>query len=145
MVESIVGDIANRRLLVAEEDVPTGTGYRVYDPDGRYLGQNMGVGEFAAQAEGLALWACPDGSGYWIGTDQFIDRSLFRVYDRQSLAPLGAFAGKLTAMTDGVWLSPTPSARFPAGVFYAADRDEAVAAFSWRDIAQALDLRERCD
>lgn len=145
MVESIVGDMANGRLLVAEEDVPTGTGYRIYDPNGRYLGQDLGVGEFTAQAEGLALWACPDGSGYWIGADQFVDRTLFRVYDRQSLAPRGAFSGKATAMTDGVWLSSAPSARFPAGVFYAADRDEAVAAFGWREIARALDLRERCD
>jgi len=145
MVESIVGDVANGRLLVAEEDVATGTGYRVYDLDGRYTGRDLGVGEFRAQAEGLALMACADGSGYWIGSDQFIDRSLFRVYDRQTLEPRGAFAGQSTAMTDGIWLAQTPSARFPAGVLYAADRDQAVAAFDWRDIATALSLRERCD
>jgi 3-phytase len=145
VVESIVGDVANGRLLVAEEDVATGTGYRVYGLDGRYGGRDLGVGEFAAQAEGLALWACPDGSGYWIGADQFTDRTLFRLYDRQTLEARGAFAGASTGMTDGIWLSQSPSARFPAGVLYAADKDEAVAAFDWRDVAKALGVRERCD
>jgi 3-phytase len=145
VVESLAGDLANDRLLVAEEDVATGTGYRVYDGAGRYTGRDVGVGAFAAQAEGVALWACEDGSGYWIGADQFTDRTLFRVYDRRTLAAVGAFAGRATAMTDGVWLSQAPSARFPAGVLYASDRDEAIAAFDWRDVASALGLRERCD
>lgn len=145
VVESLAGDLANDRLLVAEEDVATGTGYRVYDGAGRYTGRDVGVGAFAAQAEGVALWACEDGSGYWIGADQFADRTLFRVYDRRTLAAVGAFAGRATAMTDGVWLSQAPSARFPAGVLYASDRDEAIAAFDWRDVASALGLRERCD
>lgn len=144
VVESIVGDVANDRLLVAEEHGGTGTGYRLYGFDGRYAGRDLGVGEFKAQAEGLALWACEDGSGYWIGADQFSDRTLFRVYDRQSLEARGAFAGRATAMTDGIWLAQAPSVRFPAGVLYAADRDEAIAAFDWRDIATALGLRERC-
>lgn len=145
MAESIVGDVAHGRLLVAEEHVATGTGYRVYGLDGRYAGADLGVGLFAAQAEGLALFACDDGSGYWIASDQFTDRTLFRVFDRETLAARGAFSGRATAMTDGVWLARAPSARFPAGAFFAADRDQSVAAFDWRDIAAALDLRERCD
>ena len=145
IVESIVGDPTHGRLLVAEEDVATGTGLRVYGLDGRYAGADIGVGTFAAQAEGLALFACEDGSGYWIAADQFVDRTLFRVFDRQTLAARGAFAGRATAMTDGVWLAQGPSARFPAGALYAADRDQSVAAFDWRDVAGALDLRERCD
>ena len=119
VVESIAGDVANNRLLVAEEDVPTGTGYRVYGFDGGYAGRDIGVGEFGAQAEGIALWACPDGSGYWLASDQFKDTTLFRVYDRKTLEAKGRFAGRDTGMTDGVWLSQAPSTRFPAGVFYA--------------------------
>ena len=145
VVESITGDVANGRLLVAEENVPTGTGYRVYGFDGRYAGRDVGVGEFRAQAEGIALWSCADGSGYWIAADQFRDDTLFHVYDRQTLEPKGRFAGENTGLTDGVWLSPAPSARFPAGVFYASNRDEALSAFDWRDIVRALGLRERCD
>ena len=99
---------------------------------------------FKAQAEGLALWACADGSGYWIATDQFKDRSLFHVFDRQDLAYRGAFAGEKTANTDGVWLHQAATARFPAGVFYAVHDDMGVAAFDWRDVAKALDLRADC-
>ena len=145
IVETIVGDVANGRLMVAEEHVPTGTGYRMYGIAGEFAGASLGIGDFAAQAEGLALFACEDGSGYWIGADQFTDRTLFRVFDRVSLEARGAFAGRATALTDGVWLSMAPSARFPAGVLYASDRDQSVAAFDWRDIARALELRERCE
>lgn len=144
VVESIATDPANERLLIAEEDVPTGTGYRIYSPAGEFTGKNLGVGEFKAQAEGLALWACGDGSGYWVGTDQFTDRSLFRVYDRRTLEFLGAFAGKTTAATDGIGLSQAPTTRFPAGVLYAAHDDQAVSAFDWRSIASALALRTEC-
>lgn len=144
VVESVVGDPAHGRLLVAEEDVPTGTGYRVYDLEGRYAGRDMGVGVFSAQAEGLALWACPDGSGVWIGADQFHDRSVFHVFDRATLAPLGQFAGEATSLTDGLWLSQAPSARFPAGVLYASNGDAAFSAFDWRDIARSLGLPETC-
>ncbi len=145
VVESIAGDVANGRLLVAEEDVPTGTGYRLYGLDGRYAGRDLGVGEFGAQAEGIALWACPDGSGYWVAADQFRDHTLFHVYDRETLDAKGRFAGRNTGLTDGVWLSQAPSARFPAGVLYASNRDESLSAFDWRDIASTLQLRQRCD
>ena len=104
MVESIAGDPVNGRLLIAEEDVRAGTALRVYTFAGEYSGRNLGFGLIRAQAEGIALWACADGSGYWIATDQFADRSVFHVFDRHSLAHLGAFASKRIANTDGIWL-----------------------------------------
>ncbi len=142
--ESIWGDPAHDRLLISEEDLRTGTAVREYGLDGGYRGRTIGLGRFQAQAEGLALWACADGSGYWLATDQFKDRSLFHVYDRRTLEPLGAFAGRTVANTDGVWLHQAPTARFPKGVFYAVHDDMAVGAFDWRAIAAALDLREDC-
>jgi 3-phytase len=142
--ESLWGDAAHDRVLVAEEDVATGTGYLEYSLEGSFKGGSVGVGAFKAQAEGLALWACDDGSGYWIATDQFKDRSLFHVFDRVTLAPLGAFAGETIANTDGVWLHQAATQRFPAGVFYAVHDDMGVGAFDWRDIAKALNLRESC-
>lgn len=145
MAESVWGDEHHDRLLVAEEHVPTGTALRVYDLAGDYTGMTIGLGQFRAQAEGIALWACPDGSGYWIATDQFTDRSVFHVFDRESLVHLGAFAGETVANTDGIWLHAAGVPRFPDGVFYAVHNDEAVAAFDWRDIAAALDLRVRCE
>ncbi len=142
IAESVFGDEANARLMIAEEDVAVGTQLREYGMDGRYRGRNVGTGLFKAQAEGMTLLSCSDGSGYWIATDQFKDRSVFQVFDRQSLAHVGAFAGRVTANTDGVWLDQRGDARFPGGVFYALHDDQAVAAFDWRDIARTLRLKE---
>ena len=141
--ESVWGDPAHDRLLVAEEDVAIGTAVREYGMDGGYRGRDIGKGLFKAQAEGIALWQCADGSGYWITTDQFKDRSLFHVWDRETLAHVGAFAGRVVGNTDGIWLHQGATARFPRGVFFAVHDDQAVAAFDWRDIAAALQL-EAC-
>jgi 3-phytase len=145
IAESVFGDVEHDRLLLAEEDVATGTRLREYGLDGRYRGRDIGADLFKAQAEGMALMRCAGGgldtgTGFWIATDQFKDRSLFHVFDRVTLKHLGAFAGKKTANTDGVWLDQSGDARFPQGVFYAVDDDQAVAAFDWRDIAAALSL-----
>ena len=142
--ESLMGDPAADRVLVAEEDIATGTALREYDLEGRYRGRTIGQGTFKAQAEGIALWSCPDGSGYWIATDQFKDRSVFHVYDRRSLEHLGAFAGAKVGNTDGIWLHQAASKTFPRGAFYAVHDDMAVGAFDWMRIADALSLREAC-
>lgn len=140
IAESVFGDVGHDRLLLAEEDVDTGTRLREYGLDGKYRGRDIGADLFKAQAEGMALMQCADGTGFWIATDQFKDRSLFHVFDRVTLKHLGAFAGQKTANTDGVWLDQSADARFPQGVFYAVDDDQAVAAFDWRDVAGALSL-----
>jgi len=142
IAESVFGDVANNRLLIAEEDVAVGTQLREYGLDGRYRGRNIGTGLFKAQAEGMALLQCADGSGYWIATDQYKDRSLFHVFDRRTLEHVGAFAGRVTANTDGVWLDQRSDVRFPRGVFYALHDDQAVAAFDWRDVVRALRLKD---
>ncbi|MGH8084073.1 MAG: phytase [Lysobacter sp.] len=144
ITESLLGDPAHGRLLISEEDQAGGTLLREYGLDGKFRGRNIGADVFQAQAEGIALWQCEDGSGYWIATDQFADRSLFHVFDRASLEHLGAFAGNTVANTDGVWLQQAPTARFPAGVFYAVNDDQGVGAFDWRDIASALRLKVDC-
>lgn len=143
--ESLWGDPAHDRLLIAEEDVATGTAVREYDLAGRYRGRTLGLGLFRAQAEGIALWQCADGSGYWIATDQYKDRSLFHVFDRVTLRHLGAFAGETVANTDGIWLHQAGTRRFPQGVFYAVHDDQGVGAFDWREVAAALKLRATCD
>lgn len=140
--ESLFGDVEHNRLLVAEEDVPTGTRLREYDLQGKYLGRDVGVGNYVAQAEGIALMRCAGGAGWWVASDQFADRTVFHLFDRQTLAHAGSFAGEVTGLTDGVWLDPRGDARFPQGAFYASHLDQGVAAFDWRDIASALDLPE---
>jgi len=142
--ESIWGDPTHDRLLIAEEDVGIGTALREYSLAGEFRGRTIGLDHFGAQAEGIALWTCDDGSGYWLATDQFKDRSLFHVYDRASMDYVGAFAGEAVANTDGVWLHQPATPRFPNGVFYAVHDDMAVAAFDWNDIAAALQLRQSC-
>ncbi|KAF1690983.1 phytase [Pseudoxanthomonas taiwanensis] len=140
--ESLFGDEAHDRLLVAEEDVPTGTRLREYDLQGRYRGRDVGASQYRAQAEGIALLRCADGSGWWVGSDQFAARTVFHLFDRRSLAHAGSFAGEVTGLTDGIWLDERGDARFPQGVLYASHLDQAVAAFDWRDIAAALSLPE---
>src|SRR5690606_5981196 len=46
--ESLWGDPDNGRLLLAEEDVPTGTRLREYDLQGRYQGRDVGACVYAA-------------------------------------------------------------------------------------------------
>ncbi len=142
--ESLWGDEVHDRLLLAEEDQADGTRIKVYDLGGSFVGRDVGVGLFRAQAEGIALWACGDGSGYWVASDQFKDLTLFHVFDRQSLLHRGSFTGRTTANTDGIWLQQGPTTAFPAGVLYAVHDDQAVAAFDWRAIATALGLRADC-
>ncbi|HLS84416.1 MAG TPA: phytase [Arenimonas sp.] len=144
MVESIAGDPVHDRLLIAEEDLRAGTTLRVYDMAGRYTGRDLPPEHFTAQAEGVALWACPDGRGYWIATDQNADLTVFHVFDRRELGYLGSFTGQHAALTDGIWLHQAGTRAFPDGVLYVAHNDEAVAAFDWREIAKALDLKPRC-
>ncbi len=144
IAESVFGDALHNRLLLAEEDQASGTRIKVYDLAGSYTGTDLGAELFKAQAEGIARWDCADGSGYWIAADQYQDRSLFHVFDRQTLTHRGSFAGKTTANTDGVWLQQAPTRAFPDGVFYAIHDDQAVAAFDWRAIATAVGVRASC-
>ncbi len=144
-IESIVGDPLHDRLLIPEEFIDQEPGeIRVYDHAGRYTGTDLGQGLFGGQPEGLALYDCPDGSGYWIATDQQLESNRFHVFDRRSLEHLGTFHGHTVQFTDGVALHAVPTERFPAGAFYAVHHDQGVVAFDWRNIASALSLRASC-
>ena len=141
MVESIAGDTANDRLLIAEEDQRVGSTLREYTLDGLYRARSLPL--FDADAEGVALWACDAGEGYWIAVDQ-LRPTVFRVFDRTTLRPLKTFSGEVVANTDGEVLYAAGTPRFPAGALFALHDDKAVAAFDLRDIVRALGLSERC-
>ena len=141
MVESIAGDSVNDRLLIAEEDRRVGSTLREYTLEGMYRSHDLP--RFDADAEGIALWACDAGLGYWIAVDQ-VRPTIFRVFDRTSLEPLKTFSGQVVANTDGQVLYAAGSLRFPAGALFALHDDKAVAAFDLRDIVRALDLSDRC-
>ena len=86
------------------------------------------------------LKSCADGTGWWITTEQGKGRTVFHLFDRNTLGHTGAVTGKTVANTDGIWLLDTVSDRFPEGALYAVHDDQGVVAFDWRDIAGALDL-----
>jgi 3-phytase len=143
MVESIAGDPSNDRMLVADEDTRHLSTLREYSFDGRYTGRSLPQDSFGAQAEGVALWTCPDGSGYWIAVDQLAPLTIFHLFDRRTLAPVGSFTGAVTSHTDGVALHG-PSARCPGGELYAVHDDKALAAFDLRDVARTLRIAPSC-
>jgi 3-phytase len=134
------GDPEHNRLMIAEEDPAGGRVIKVYSFAGQFSGEIVGAGVFEVQPEGIALYRCGDGDGYWITTDQSDGRNVFHVFDRRSLAHAGAFQGVTTRNTDGIWLVPEPFPGFPAGAFFAVHDDQAVAAFDWRDVASVLGL-----
>jgi 3-phytase len=143
VVESLWGDPDQDRLMVAEEDPAGGRVLKVYSLDGRFSGTIVGDGIFRVQPEGIALYEC-GGDGYWITTDQGRERNVFHLFDRRSLAHVGAFSGITTLNTDGIWLARDPLPGFPAGALFAVHDDQAVAAFDWQAIATALDLPASC-
>ncbi|MEN1959547.1 phytase [Luteimonas sp. MJ246] len=140
VVESLWGDAANDRLLVAEEDETYANEFKVYDLAGNFSGRTIG-GEFLqAQAEGIMLKTCADGGGWWITTEQGKGRTAFHLFERDSLAHAGAVAGPTVANTDGIWLHDAPTTQFPDGVLYAVHDDQGAVAISWSEIASALAL-----
>jgi len=142
-VETIGVDAQNNRVVIAEELEPD-SHWKIYGLDGRFSGQVFGRGYFPHEAEGLALYACPDGGGYWVGTDQDEETNTFHVFDRRTLEHLGAFSGGTTRNTDGVALTQAGFGPFTAGAFYAVHNDGNIAAFSWAEIAEELGLRSDC-
>jgi len=143
VVESIWGDPANDRLLIAEEDETYANEFKVYSLDGRFTGRTFGRDVFKAQAEGVMLRTCGRG-GWWITTEQGKGRSVFHLFDRHTLRPVGAFQGNTVANTDGIWMLQAATKRFPQGALYAVHDDQGVVAFDWAEVARALSLPTGC-
>ncbi|OJH79298.1 MAG: phytase [Stenotrophomonas maltophilia] len=143
VVESIWGDPANDRLLIAEEDESYASEFKVYTLAGRFTGTTFGRDVFKAQAEGVMLRTCGK-DGWWITTEQGKQRSVFHLFDRHTLKPVGAFQGNTVANTDGIWMMQQPTPRFPHGALYAVHDDQGVVAFDWESIARQLALPLEC-
>jgi len=143
ITESIMVDTLLQRLMIAEED-ESDTQVKEYTLDGQFTGRTFGKGIFTQQAEGIALWACPDSSGYWVTTDQGPVVNTFHLFDRRTLAHVGAFRGAVTNTTDGVSLTQRPVGPFAMGVFFTSHFDAAISAFGWAEIAEATGARANC-
>mgnify|MGYP006313220253 FL=1 len=144
IVESIAGDARRGTLMIADEDQRHESTLREYGQDGRSTGRSVPRASFESEAEGVALWACGRKGGYWIAVDQLQTLTVFRLFDRASLAARGSFTGATVAATDGINLRTAPSRRFPSGALYAVHRDKSVAAFDLRDIVSVLKLDRSC-
>jgi 3-phytase len=144
VVESIAGDPAYDHLLIADEELAGGSFTQLYTLRGEPAQRKLGVEAYRHQAEGLALYACDDGDGVWIASDQDPREQRFLAFDRRTLAFRGAFKPAKTRTTDGIAIDRRASARFPAGALYAQHDNRAVAAFDWRDVARALGVRDDC-
>jgi len=68
---------------------------------------------FTYEPEGIALYSCSDGSGYWFTTDQDTSNNTFHIFNRIAFKYIGSFYPKVTANTDGVWLTQKILAPFP--------------------------------
>ncbi|MCY7355090.1 MAG: phytase [Lysobacter sp.] len=144
MVESIGGDPANDRLLIAEEDTRVGATLREYDLAGRYRQRSLPTALFRGEAEGVVLWSCSVDEGFWIAADQTNPLTTFHVFDRAELVYRGSFTGGTTMHTDGIALHAATTPRFPNGALFAVHDDKAVTAFDLREIARALKLSGDC-
>lgn len=144
MVESIAGDPDNDRLLVADEDRRHESTLREYSFSGKYSGRSLPQDSFAAEAEGVALWTCPNGGGYWIAVDQLAPLTVFHLFDRATLAPRGSFEGETTAHTDGVALHAASTPAFPNGALFAVHDDKSVTAFDLAEVVRVLGLSADC-
>lgn len=141
IVESVWGDPATGNLMVADEEQVLERNVKVYGLDGKFRGRRMGGGVFHFQAEGLALYTCGDGSGWWLATDQGKQENYFHVFERNTLEYFGSFTGTQTLNTDGVWLTQQALPGFPQGAFFAVHDDGNVAAFDVAEILAALSLK----
>lgn len=143
IVESIAGDAAHDRLLIADEYRPQST-LREYTLTGRATGRQIPGDTFTFEAEGVSLWACQQDKGYWVSVDQLSPLTVFHVFHRETLTRIGSITGKTVATTDGITLRTAASKRFPKGALFAVHQDKSVAAFDLRDIAAALKLDRDC-
>lgn len=142
-VESIWGDPAHGRLLIADESASR-LDIKVYDFDGRFTGIVMGAGVFRNEPEGIALVDCGGREGYWIVSDQHTTHQIVRIFDRTSLQEVASFAPATTHTVDGIWFEPDAAPRFPRGALFTQHNDAAVSAFDWSAIAALLELRDDC-
>lgn len=136
VVESIGVDPVFERLVIAEEQEGD-SHLKIYTLDGAFTGDLVAATYFPNQAEGIALYACADSTGYWIGTDQADEKSTFHLFDRKTFAHVSAFEGAETKNTDGIALAATGFGPFSSGVFYAVHDDGNVAAIDWQAVLDA--------
>ncbi|MBX2820403.1 MAG: phytase [Rhodothermaceae bacterium] len=144
VVESLWVDASNNRLLIAEE-LEGDSQLKGYTLDGAFSGDIVDASFFPNQAEGITLFECENGSGYWITTDQADEMSTFHLFDRTTLEHVGSFRGSETKNTDGIALTQVGFGDFDRGAFFAVHDDGNVAAFDWGKVMDAVGVSGYCE
>lgn len=141
IVESVYADPANNTLLFSEED-ETLTHVKSYNLEkGRFDGRTLGKGLMNYQAEGIALYDCGNGEGFWFCTDQSKGDNTFYIFDRKTFEKVAAFKSETTQNTDGVWLTQQPFGSFKKGLFIAVHNDGGIGAFDLEMLFDKLNIK----
>lgn len=138
--ESIYADPTTNTLMIAEEYEPI-TSVLVYSLDeGKYV-KTLGSGLFRYQSEGIALYDCGEGKGYWFFTDQDEGDNTFHIYDRETHDYITSFKSETTQNTDGVWLAQVEPDGYPMGIFIPVHDDGGIGIFSIEKLFEELKLK----
>lgn len=131
--ESIVVDDAHDRVFLCDE---FGKNVKVYRRDGRFTGTVLAEGLVRGEPEGLALTPPADGgAGYLVVTDQRLSRSIWHLYDRQTLQHVAAFTGAPRVKnTDGICVFAGAAGPFERGALFAVNNNSDVRAYRLSDI-----------
>ena len=138
-VESIYADLDNNILLIADES-NLKKNIKVYDLEKGTFIKNIGSGLFKYQAEGIALYDCGNGTGFWFTTDQDKGNNTVHVFDRKSLDYKTSFKTKVTQNTDGVWLTQQLVGDQKGGQYIMVNDDGGVSTFSLDKLFSKLEI-----
>lgn len=139
VVESIFADPENNILLISDES-NLNKNIKVYDLEKGTFIKNIGSGLFKYQAEGIALYDCGNGSGFWLTTDQDKGNNTVHIFDRKTLDYKTSFKTKTTQNTDGVWLTQLPVGKYNEGLFIMVNDDGGVSNFDLKNLFAKLKL-----
>lgn len=143
-VESIYFDPFHQRLLIADEAYSQ-RNVKVYSPEGKFTGEIIPEKYFSSEPEGIALYSCENGDGYWVITDQHPNPgNKFEFFDRITLTHIGTLKGEITRNTDGIWLTQHAFGSFAKGALFPVHDDGSVTAIGWQEIAAGLNLTLDC-
>jgi len=139
VVESIFADPENNVLLIADES-NLNKNIKVYDLNSGKFVKNIGSGKFIHQAEGIALYDCGNGDGFWFATDQSKGENTVHIFERKSMDYVTSFKTKTTQNTDGVWLTQNKFEGHDDGIFIMVHDDGGVSKFDLIKLFNSLEI-----
>lgn len=140
VAEGFVADDQLGYVYFSEEDGSGGVHQYNADPDSSNQNRvgNFGNSEFTGQREGTTLYACNDGTGYIIVSNQSGATGGFFLYDRQNPTspPVKTFVASGASNTDGLDVSNAAIPGFPNGfLIIQDDGGKNYHMYDWADVA----------